>query len=242
MSAEPGRVVVVATEETARRWARGIRDAGIPAVACGWSTVADASDPAAVGRALASHGFDLVLLTSANALRSVPAGAGEGLPAAAVGDRTAREAARLGFRVDVVGRAGAEALAKRLAREDPPRRVLWLRGETALEGGAAILRAAGTEVAEVVAYRTTEVDDLDTALSRLVPASAYVVGSPAAAPAQRRALGTDRFPPPAGGPPVVVPGAATADALAMPGRPAPLVADSVEVDGLVRALRAGGVS
>ena len=235
------RVVVVATEETARRWARGIRDAGVAAVACGWSTVADATDPGAVSRALAAGGFDLVLLTSANALRSVPAGAGEGIRAAAVGDRTAREATRLGFCVDVVGRAGAEALAKRLVREGPPGRVLWLRGETALEGGASILRAAGTAVTEVVAYRTTEVEGLAAALARLGPASAYVVGSPAAAQALVRTLGPDRFPPAAGGAPVVVPGAATADALAAPGRPAPVVADSVEVDGLVRALRAAGV-
>lgn len=235
------RVIVVATEETARRWAHGIRDAGIPAVACAWSTVANAADPGAVGRALASLTFDLVLLTSANALRSVPAGAGAGIAAAAVGDRTAREATRLGFSVDVVGRSGAEALARRLAREGPPRRVLWLRGETALEGGASILRAAGCAVTEVVAYRTTEVDDLGPALGRLGAPAAYVLGSPAAAKAVRRALGPDRFPPLSGGPPVLVLGSATADALAAPGRPPPLVSESVEVDGLVRALRTAGV-
>jgi uroporphyrinogen-III synthase len=236
------RVVVVATEETARRWAHGIRDAGIPAVACAWSTVADAADPGAVARALGAGGFDLVWLTSANALRSVPAGAGTGLSAAAVGDRTSREAKKLGFTVETVGRSGSEALAKRLAREGTARRVLWLRGETALEGGAAILRAAGREVTEVVAYRTTEVEGLGPAIARLGPAAAYVLGSPAAADAVRRALGPDRFPPPAGGPPVVVLGDATASALAAPGRPPPVVADSVEVDGLVRALRSGGVA
>jgi uroporphyrinogen-III synthase len=235
-------VVVVATEETARRWARGIRDAGIPAVACAWSTVADAADPAAVARALVAGGFDLVLLTSANALRSIPAGAGTGRVAAAVGDRTAREATRLGFTVETVGRSGAEALARRIAREGTARRVLWLRGETALEGGAAILRAAGREVTEVVAYRTREVDDLAAALARLGPASAYVLGSPAAGVAVRRALGPDRFPPAAGGPPVVVLGAATADAVAAPGRPPAVVAADVEVDGLVRALRAAGIA
>jgi len=231
------RVVVVATEEAASRWARGIRDGGVPAVACPWSTVAEPLDPLAASVALARRDFDLVFLTSARALRFLAPGSGTGLRAAAVGERTAREARRQGFLVEATGRGGAEALAKRLVRGSPPRRALWLRGETALETGAEALLAAGWAVFEAVSYRTVEVPALSEALARLGTPSAYVVGSPAAARALGRALGPDAFPPPAGGPPVVVVGESTALAARAPGRPEPVVAGSVEVDGILGALR-----
>ena len=229
------RVFVVATEETAERWARGIRDGGVPAVACPWSTVVSAADPAAAVAALSGRAFDVVILTSASALRFLPAGSGAGLSVAAVGDRTAREAKRLGFSVEAAGRAGSEALARKLAAGGPLRRALWLRGETALERGADILRAAGWEVSEAVSYRTVESPGFPESLARLGEPAAYVLGSPAAALA--RALGPAAFPPAAGGPPVVVVGEATAAAARGDGRPEPVIADSVEVDGLLRALR-----
>ena len=237
MSPAARRVIVVATEDTAARWARGIRDAGVSAVACAWSSVVPATDPSAAVAALARRDFDLVLLTSASAVEFLPVGAGAGLVAAAVGDRTAREARRLGFSVDVAGRAGSEALAKRLLELGSLRRVLWLRGETAFEAGAAILRAAGWPVTEAAAYRTVERPGLAEALLRLGEPAAYVLGSPAAARATASALGAATFPPPPEGPPVVVVGEATAKAARGDGRFEPVIADSVEVEGLVRALR-----
>jgi uroporphyrinogen-III synthase len=237
VSAAVARAIVVATDDTAARWARGLRDAGIPAAPCAWSVVAEPEDPAAATRALAETGNDLVVLTSANALRYLGPEAGTGRTAACVGQRTSREAKRAGFAVEVEGRAGAEALARRLAKGGPPRSALWLRGEAATEALASILSKAGWTVREAVAYRAVAVPDLAERLARLAPVSAWVVGSPAAAKALVAALGAAAFPPGAGGPPVVVPGEASAAALRSPGRPPPVVASSVEIDGLAAALR-----
>src|SRR5205085_1096238 len=105
------------------------------------------------------------------------------------------------------------------------------------ERGVDLLRAAGWQVREAVAYRSEPLDDLAPRLRRLAPIAAYVLGSPAAAGAVMEALGPDEFPPGPNGPPVVVLGEATAAAVRIAGRRPPTVAVSTKATGVVDAVR-----
>ena len=188
--------------------------------------------------ALARPRVQLVLLTSANALDGLPRLPRTRPPVAVVGPRTARVARERGFRVELAGTGTGADLARTLVAAGPPRRVLWLRGREATEDAARLLRAAGWHVDELVTYDTVERADLAAAVRRRGPVRAWVVGSPAAAAALRRALGPSAFPPPRGGAPVVVLGATTAAALRVGGRVRPLVADP-SPGGLAARIRKG---
>ncbi len=234
-------VAVVATEETATAWAKTLSAHGIAAAALPWGVAAPPPDPEAPARALAHGGHDLVFLTSANAVRFLPEGAGRGHVAAAVGEATAEAARASGFHVVETGRTNAEDLARMLAATPPARRVLWLRGEVAREAGQEVFAAAGWSVLPVVAYRTRPLPGFGDLVHAFGVPCAWVVGSPAAAAALLLALGEDEFPPHAGGPPVVVPGEATALSLRVVGRVSPTVAASPSIDAIEAALRRYGV-
>lgn len=232
-----GPVLVVATEETARELALALVAAGVPARPCPWAEVVPPPELAALERALAAPAIDLLILTSANAVRFVPPARLAGRHAACVGAATAAAARKAGCVVDEVGTAGAGALAVELILERRPAHALWLRGERAKDEGAAKLRAAGWTVHEAVAYATRPRADLAAAVSAVAAPRAFLVGSPAGGEALVSALGPDAFPPAPGGPPVFVLGEASARALAREGRPAP-VAVPPDAEGAVRAMAA----
>jgi uroporphyrinogen-III synthase len=232
-------VVVVATEETARRWSEAIAEAGLPVLPAPWSSVVPTKPPEAILTALRRGDFDAVLLTSAHAARFVPPSAGMGLEAVVVGAHTAALAAGIaGFHVRVVGEEGAGGLAKRLVESGPPKRLLWLRGEEAHTEGADVLATAGWIVIPLIVYRTVPREEMAVEVRGHRHALAWVVGSPAAAGALRIALGADLFPPLDGGPPVIVPGETTAAAVRVHGRPAPVVALSPDAAAIAAACRA----
>lgn len=217
-----GAVVVVATEETARDLALALVAAGVPARPCPWAGIAPPPDAEALDRALAAPGVEVLLLTSANAVRFAPPGRLAGRKAACVGAPTAEAARKAGCDVAWVGTAGGKALAIDLILARTPAHALWLRGERAKEEGAAKLRAAGWTVDEAIAYATRPRPDLAASLAAAPAPRAYLLGSPAAGEALVAALGPDAFPPGPGGPPVFVLGDASARALAREGRPAPV--------------------
>lgn len=231
-------VAVVATEDTARVWAQALTAHRLPAVALAWGATGPPLDAAAPLRALQADDYDLVLVTSAAAARHLPATAGRGRPAAAVGEATAEAARAAGFRVVETGTGTSADLARRLAAIPPARRVLWLRGESAREEGAAILVAAGWRLSSVVSYRTRPNPGFGDLVRALGIPRAWVVGSPAAAAALLLALGEEAFPPGPGGPPVVVPGETTAAAVRIEGRVPPVVAASPTIEAIEAALRA----
>jgi uroporphyrinogen-III synthase len=131
-------------------------------------------------------GYDLVVVTSANAVRALAhqPGAVAGARWAAVGRTTARELRSLGA-TDVWMPSAASAAA--VAQELPVahgQRILRLRGELADSGVSDVLRARGAYVDELTVYRTVVAPDasrplLDAALSGGAPA-AVVLGSPSA--------------------------------------------------------------
>ena len=233
-----GPVVVVATEDTARRWAAAIEAAGLPVLAMPWSHVVPTKPPEAILAALRRHDFDAVLLTSAHAARFVPPSAGMGLAAVVVGEHTATIAAGIaGFHVKVVGEEGAGGLARRLIESGPPQRLLWLRGEEAHTEGADALAGAGWSLTSLVVYRTVPRPEMPVEARANRHTAVRVVGSPAAAAALRAALGADVFPPLDGGPPVVVPGETTAAALRVEGRPLPVIAMSPDAAAIAAVCR-----
>ncbi|MBL9086229.1 MAG: uroporphyrinogen-III synthase, partial [Planctomycetia bacterium] len=189
-AARPPSVAVVATAETAAGWCEAFVEAGLVARAVPFAVTTPPPDPAALA-ATAGGTYDYVVATSKGAFRYLPTAGWHGRRGAAVGPETARRMAAFGFDVDVVGTAGAEALARRLATHLPPAaRVLWLRGARANEAGAETLRVAGFVVDEVVAYAMAEAPGFAAAvLDEAARPDVWVFGSGAAAEAWLRVVG-----------------------------------------------------
>jgi uroporphyrinogen-III synthase len=236
-SPDGGRVHVVASEATSHRWAARLEEMGVPARAIPWSVIAPGPDCERANDLLRVKGGDrsnprrLVLFTSKNAVAFLPAHAGAGWQAVAVGPETARAAVDAGFTVDVEADAdpagGFASVARQLvARLGSDRRAIWLRGESAQREGVRILEAAGWIVAEFVTYVAEPRLGFEASVLRAPPARAWVVGSPAAATALLGAFGARGFPPPGHPTRVFVKGESTAAALRSPGRaPVEIVTD-----------------
>ena len=231
------RVLVVASEDTAAAWASRLLDEGVSALALPWSTIAAGPDVERAAGALraaamadmagaAASRHPVVILTSVNGVRFLPARVGEGLSAVVVGTATARAARDAGFVADAGpaadSAAGFASVARTLlAKSRVPRTALWLRGDVAMREGVELLAAAGWQVDEFVTYVATPRPAFAADVRGAMPARTWVVGSPAAARALVAVLGADAFPPLLGGASVFVPGETTAAALVVPGRVAP---------------------
>ncbi len=245
-----GTVLVVASEDTATAWASRLVEEGVPALAVPSSSVARGPDVERAAGALCvaarppADARPVVIVTSRNAVRFLPAAAGAGCSAVVVGEATARAARAAGFAADAGpgpdSAAGFASVARRLLAASPaPRAAIWLRGDVATREGVELLAAAGWAIEEFVTYvavpRPTFADDVRGAPA----AAAWVVGSPAAARALCAALGADAFPPGPGGPRVLVPGDTTAAALAVRGRVVPEIVPGLP-EGLAARLRGAG--
>jgi uroporphyrinogen-III synthase len=192
-------------------------------------------------QALASGGYDWVVVTSARAVDPLgPPPATERTRVAAVGAATAAELERRGWPVDVVGDRDAGGLVEILRRRAPmkDRRVLFpaasLAGETLEEG----LRAMGARVDRVEAYRTisTPPDGLRVRADLKRGVGAVAFASPSAVETLVAALSPD-WPGPFDQLGVAAIGPATAAALEKSGvsREQIAVADPPSLDGRVDA-------
>jgi len=244
---EGARVLVVASEDTAAAWAARLVDEGVPAFAVPWSTIAPGPDLAraagalrAAARGAAANGpadpRPVVILTSRNGVRFLPARAGHGLAALVVGAATATAANDAGFVADAgpaaESAAGFASVVRRLlAASGAPRTALWLRGDAANREGVELLAAAGWRIEEFVTYVATSRPAFAADVRGALPARAWVVGSPAAAAALVTSLGPDAFPPRPGCARVFVPGETTAAAVSVAGRVVPEVVAGLP-DGL----------
>ncbi len=133
------------------------------------------SDWQPVDSALRAIGeFDWILLTSQNAVRflaqrvrelklDLKALENEKPSIAAVGSATAQAAAEAGFRVDFTAQErSGEGLARELQASLRNKRVLLPRSDRADDRLPNLLREAGAEVTEVVAYQTAVPKKLDS--------------------------------------------------------------------------------
>ncbi len=205
MSAPRPLVWVVATDETAARWARALEQAGQVALPLAWSEVLPL-EPGPALAALARGDFDRVLVTSAYAVEVLPPGAGAGRPAACVGARAAEAAAAAGFEVREVGRRGAADVAARvLAAQPAPRRVLFLATSEAREEAVEALRGEGVRVDRLDVYRVAVRPAFATELERARDPAAVLAGSPRAVDALVKAAPPGRWQ----GVPCVAPGPTT---------------------------------
>lgn len=125
--------------------------------------------------------FDAIVFTSANAVREAGSCLGQlfGLPAYAVGEATAEEATKAGFRIAGVGRSGVDAL---LGEIPPHMRLLHLTGENRID---PIIERT---VQQVIVYRSVEIE---ANMADLPAASVIAVHSPRAG-ARLAALIEDR--------------------------------------------------
>lgn len=237
MRPAPRPVWVVASEPTGRRWAEAIEAAGDAALALPWSEVVEPSDAADLAAALDERP-DVVLLTSANAVRYLPTCGARGMRAACVGRTTAEAARRAGFDVAVVGRTGAEEVARRVLAELPgAQRILFLRGSDARDEATEVLRAHGRAVRSAVAYETRPRAAFVSDVHAAPPPAAVVVGSPLAAAALDDALDvTERAD--AREVPAVAVGETTAADLRGRGFPRVTAASHPDPEAIVEALRA----
>lgn len=153
-------------------------------IALPWSRRVDAGVAGAAEAALAAGDVDLVMLTSAESVAALPAGAGAGHRAACVGVATAAAARAKGFDVaddvDVAGvvRGGRALGAAIAAREPRPRRVLWLCGRDRRHEPREVLAAAGIALDEVVTYALDARPDFAETLAAAPRPAAVVLGSP----------------------------------------------------------------
>ncbi len=160
------RVLVTRSREQAGELIELLEEYGANPILAPTVRVEQAGDGAALDRACAEVGsFDWIVFTSANGvdrfLSRLLAGRGDvrdlkGVRLCAIGPGTAAPLQRLGIKVDLLpSESGAEAIGEALGGADlKGRRLLMLRADQARDALPDLLRQAGAEVVEVVAYRT----------------------------------------------------------------------------------------
>jgi uroporphyrinogen-III synthase len=166
--------VVTRDREGAASYGAALGELGLAVIAMPVTRTAPPPDPEVLWRALARGGYAAIVCASARAAAAVieAAEAWRGLAALpevwAVGPATARVLEEAGVRAVVpAGVRDGASLARALwaARDIAGRRVLMPRAEDGREDAIAILRAAGAEIEDVIAYRTVARAAWDPALA-----------------------------------------------------------------------------
>lgn len=216
------RVAVTTTADNAHRVGDALIAAGLVPVMLPCIAISPSPAHVLVELRRASETADLILVTSARAVRIVwPDGDMPSTPVAAVGATTAEAVTDAGGIVDVVGDAGASELVARLEVDGVTVAFPHARGAdptTAIE-----LERRGATVRGAVAYDTIPIAPDDDKVK------AAVFGSPSAIEGwlMRRHLD---------GMSIAAMGATTASALRVRGVSDPVVADRPDLESLARAL------
>jgi uroporphyrinogen-III synthase len=165
-----GFAVLTRDPVDAQAYAAPLAALGLEVVAMPVTRIAPPPDPEALRRAVAAGGYAAVVVASPRAVHELVRAADGELPEIwAVGPATARALAIAGLRAHhPAGVRDSAELAQRLVASRPVRgaRVLVPRAEEGRTEGLAILREAGAEVVDVVAYRTVPTEPGDPALAR----------------------------------------------------------------------------
>jgi uroporphyrinogen-III synthase len=230
----------------AAAYAAALAPLGLEAVAMPVTRAAPAPDPDALARALATSEYAAVVVASARAAHELArALAAHPLPPRtriwAVGPATLRALEQAGLPAHhPEGVHDGAALARALAATEPVRgrRVLVPRAEDGRTEALEILRGAGSEVVDVIAYRTVPAaaDDAELAhgLSLLRDGNAAICG--VFAPSQVDALRALVAPLSALATVFCAIGETTAAALRTAGVAAPVVAPAPTPEGMAQAV------
>lgn len=213
---------------------RALHDAGADTLLVPTLAIQDPADGGdALRQALATGGFDWIVVTSANGARRLHAAleaTGTAAPRiATVGPRTADVIGELGMEVELVP---DEFVAEGLVDAFPPgaASVLVVRPEVARTVVARGLAAKGHAVTEVVAYRTGPAPISEEAAAEARAADVVTFTSPLAYEAYVAAVGLPE------GQVVASIGPVTTAAIAESGVDVTLEADPHTTDGIVDAL------
>lgn len=220
----------VLTRDDVAAYSAALSRLGLETIAMPVTRTAPPPDPGALASALAQH-WAAIVVASARAAAAVAAAGTPHGEVWAVGPATLRALADGGIGATYPsGAHDGESLAKAIvaSRSIQGKRVLVPRSETGRAEAADILRAAGAEVVEVIAYRTIAAGPVD--VDRLRDAAVCVVFAPSqvsALTAQLRLADLlTRF---------VAIGETTAAALRNAGVD-PVVADAPTPEGIARAV------
>ncbi len=228
------RGIAVLTRDDARAapYAAALAPLGYVSVALP-VTRTEALDPAPLARAVAGD-HDLVLVASARAATALVAAGRPRGRVWAVGPATAAILTAAGIAAELPAVATAEGLARAAIDACSPGRVLVPRAEAGRDDGLALLRAAGWQVDDVVAYRTIATPAGDPALADGLAALASAALCVVFAPSQVAALAA--LVPLASIRAFAAIGGTTAEALAAGGVEGIVVAREPTPDGLVASL------
>lgn len=158
------RVLVTRAAHQAGKLSEGLRAQGFAPVEVPVLEILPPADPAPLDAALRQFAsYDWLIVTSANTVRALVERASflgidlqkiKQPPAAAVGEATAKAARKAGLEVAVVPEEYvAEALAEALAGRVAQKKILLARAAVTRDVIPPVLRAAGSIVDEVEAYR-----------------------------------------------------------------------------------------
>lgn len=142
-----------------------LEELGLEVVAMPVTKTAAPADPDALERALKTS-WDIIVVASpraANALHPLQIGTAE---IWAVGPATQRALAPLAANVPAAARDGVELAQQLIATGVQGKRILVPRAEDGRLDAIAMLRGAGADVVDVVAYRTVAVSADDPAIAR----------------------------------------------------------------------------
>jgi len=238
--------VVTRDREGAAPYAAALAPLGLDVVAMPVTRIEPPADPGALGRALGRGGHAAIVCASARSAAALVAAAGApgagiaALPEVwAVGPATAGALAAAGIRAILPeGVRDGASLARALvaSRELAGARVLVPRAEEGREEAIAVLRAAGAEIDDVIAYRTVAAPAGDPALAegRALLASGEAAVCVVLAPSQVAALARLVALPPLA---FAAIGETTAAALRSAGAATVAVAESPTPAGIASAVR-----
>jgi uroporphyrinogen III methyltransferase/synthase len=254
------RIVVTRAAEQAGELARMLEGAGAQVLLLPLVQFVEAKNTESLDAALRDLGnFDWLILTSANAVRFIvkrlteiglspvmdTKGAQIGCPrVAAVGPATARAASAAGLSVDMVAaRQGGRALAAEILAKLGPRmrgaRVLLPRSDRADDVVPSLLREAGAEVTEVVAYCTEQAGGFDSEVLQEIRrgrVDVITLASPSAFGVVTKLLGTEMLQRICQRTAIAAIGHTTAAAIHEFGLPAPIEAREATSSGMVEAI------
>lgn len=198
---EGKRVVITRAVEQARELAEALKSAGAEPIVLPVLRIAPLENYEALDAALKSGGFDWVLFTSQNAVSATRqrverlriAEPWEQSRVGVVGEATAKEARRAGFRVThIASRATGKALVRDLAGELRGRSVFLPRSDRGDPELQQALEGCGAKVTAAVAYRTVINDALSTdERSKVAESDAVLFFSPSAVAGFFRMFGAD---------------------------------------------------
>lgn len=169
------RIVVTRAAEQAGEFIAQLQSLGAEVLSLPTITITEVEDPAELDRAIRElDKFDWLIFTSRNAVRFLARRMGELLPpdrvsqlmvspeVAVIGSGTSDEALSVGFLASYEAQESrGEALGRELVNKVPGKRVLLPRGDRADATLPNLLREAGAEVVEVIAYRTIAPQSFD---------------------------------------------------------------------------------